>query len=264
MTDTAPASGVDLARAAFAAARAAAKNRPVQPQQKKPTRTRRATRSGDPMGLGSAITTMMTERGWEPPEAGGSIIDQWPTIAPELADKVHAVRFEHDTGTLHLRPVSDAYATRLRMYRPQIIRQIHDKTGHTAVRELRILAPGWTPDTVQQDREQPSPVPASESPAHTRATKSDRFRRTFEAHQAAKAVREPANPYIADAIERQNRVLADPRNREPETAFTDAVAELERASAPARVDRSDAVRRAALARKRQDDTGAHRRAFDVA
>src|SRR5690242_18971282 len=98
----------------------------------------------------------------------------------------------------------------------------------------------------------------------TRETASEGYRRTLEAHQAAKEDGETTNPYVVDAIERQDRALADLRNREPETAFTDAVAQLERLTAPT-LDRAEQIRRAAIARKRGGgDAAPVRRAFDVA
>ncbi|MFF8798149.1 hypothetical protein [Streptomyces globisporus] len=58
---------------------------------------------------------MVAERGWATPAAAatiaGSVIDQWPAIAPELAGKVEAVQFDAATGTLHLRPATPAYRT---------------------------------------------------------------------------------------------------------------------------------------------------------
>ncbi|MEU3707312.1 hypothetical protein AB0E82_34100 [Streptomyces anulatus] len=53
---------------------------------------------------------MLAERGWVTPAAAaataGSVIAQWSAIAPELAGKVEAVRFDTATRTLHLRPSS--------------------------------------------------------------------------------------------------------------------------------------------------------------
>lgn len=266
MTDTAPASGVDLARAALAAARANAKNVPAQPQRKKPTGRRTARTGGrDPMGLASAINAMMTERGWEAPEPGGSILDQWPTIAPELAGKVAAERFEHDTGILHLRPTSPAYATQLRLFQAQTLRRIQEKTGSRAVRGLRILAPGTTPNatgahTAGQD--QPTAA-APEAPVRTREMASPGYRATLEAALTHRPDKQPTNPYVAEALERQEAALR--ANRQPEAEHRDAQWELDRL-ATLEVDRSEAVRRAALAYKRQDKTGGQmpRRAFDVA
>ncbi|MFC9891488.1 DciA family protein [Streptomyces pilosus] len=245
-------SGIDLARAALAAARADAKTRPTQPQRKTRTTTSRRTRThGDPMGLGAAITAMMTERDWRPPEPGGSILDQWTTIAPELAGKVAAVRFEHDTGTLHLRPASPAYATQLRMHRPQILRRIHDKTGDQSVRDLRILPPGAASASDPVPAGEETTAPAPDAPVKTRETAHPGYRATLEAVYAHRPDRTPADPYVAEALARQEAALR--ASRQPEDEHRDAVWEVDRLTgdqaAPA-----DTIRRAALARARQQKT----------
>ncbi|MEU2228576.1 hypothetical protein [Streptomyces sp. NPDC018347] len=84
-------SGVDLARQALLAAREAAKKngagRATKPKRRTGTTLRRDGR--EPLGLGVAITMMMTERGLVAPAADGSVLAQWETIlaaaAPELA-----------------------------------------------------------------------------------------------------------------------------------------------------------------------------------
>lgn len=262
MNDTSPApSGVDMARAALAAARANAKHAPTQP--KKTVRNRRVARTGgrDPIGLASAITGMISERGWEPPETGGSILDQWATIAPELADKVHATRYEHDTGTLHLQPVSDAYATQLRMFRSQILRRIHDKTGNTTVRALRILPPG-TPARADTpaDTEQPAPEPA---PIRTRDDGCPGYQQTLSLSQAHRPDPNPTDPYLLRAMARQEEALR--AGRPPETEHRDAVWEADRLEQQER-DRSEAVRLAAIARKRAEGSSVQtpRRIFGAA
>jgi predicted nucleic acid-binding Zn ribbon protein len=266
VTDTQPASGVDLARAALAAAKAAAKDRPTQPQ-KKTTRTRRVARTGgrDPLALGSAITGMMTERGWEPPEAGGSILDQWPSIAPELADKVAAVRYEHDTGILHLRPASPAYATQLRMFRTALVRRIHETTGNRAVRDLKILAPGGA-GTAAPDPAEPNPAPAAEAPVRTRETASPGYRDTLAVALEHKPDRPPVNPYVEQAMRRQEAALR--AGRQPESEHREAVwAEADAAEAAGPEPGSlEASLRAAIAYKRREQAGLTqpRRAFDVA
>ncbi|MET8411120.1 hypothetical protein ABZV34_23965 [Streptomyces sp. NPDC005195] len=100
-------SGVDLARQALAAAREAAKKNGGRRQEKKPKRSRRqvAQRDGsEPLGLGTAITMMMTERGMVAPAAGSSLLAQFGDLlaaaAPELAGHVQAVTFDADTGRL--------------------------------------------------------------------------------------------------------------------------------------------------------------------
>jgi predicted nucleic acid-binding Zn ribbon protein len=266
MTEQPEPSGVDLARAALAAARANAKNVPAQPQRKKPTRTRVSRTGGrDPMGLATAITAMMTERGWEPPEPGGSIIDQWPTIAPELVGKVAAERFEHDTGILHLRPASPAYATQLRLHEAQTLRRIQEKTGSRSVRGLRILAPGGSPraagdDTAGQLEQLTAAAP--EAPVRTRDD-------GCPGYQDARAIvlehRPPhapeANPYVAEAMRRQEAALR--AGRQPEDEHRDAVWAQEAAS-PARGSVEESLARARAYARQQTAGRAPRRAFDVA
>jgi hypothetical protein len=248
MTDTAPASGADLARAALIRARQAAKTNPA-PQRKKPTK-QRTTRTGgrDPIGLATAITGMMGDRGWQPPETGGSILDQWPTIAPELADKVHAERFEHDTGILHLRPVSPAYATQLRMFQSQTLRRIHDKTGDRSVRALRILTPGTPtahPDTAAPEG-QASPEPA---PVRTRGDGCSGYQETLTMALTHRPERAPTDPYLLKAMARQERALR--AGRPSESEHREAVWEEDRLEQEER-RRREAVRLAAIARKRAE------------
>lgn len=64
---------------------------------------------------------MIAEPGPETGAAGGqtrrTVLSQWDTIAPELKGKVQAVRYDDATLTLHLRPCSPAYPTRLVLIR---------------------------------------------------------------------------------------------------------------------------------------------------
>ncbi|MEU3522202.1 hypothetical protein ABZ770_44460 [Streptomyces sp. NPDC006654] len=87
--------GVDLARQALAAAREAAKKNGGRTQKAKPKRSRTQVvqRDGrEPLGLGTAIIMMMTERGMVAPAADGSVLAQFGDIlaaaAPELAGHV--------------------------------------------------------------------------------------------------------------------------------------------------------------------------------
>lgn len=259
-------SGIDLARAALAAARANAKTRPTQAPRKK-TRSARssARRAGDPMGLGAAITGMMTERGWEPPEAGGSILDHWPTIAPELADKVAAVRFEHDTGTLHLRPATHTYATQLRLYQAQILTKVQQAPSGAMVRSLKILTTGAA-TSMQADTISDPEAPREPAPVRTRETASSGYRHVLALALDHRPAPPPVNPYIEEARQRQIAALraGRPTESEDREAFW-AQAEAEQ-SAIQQPGSSEASRRAALARKRQEQAGGQvpRRAFDVA
>ncbi|MFD3754750.1 hypothetical protein ACFWVT_31885 [Streptomyces cyaneofuscatus] len=96
MSETTTPTGADLARIALQTARAAAKSAP-QPKRTRTTTTRTQRSGGrDPLPFADALSRMVTERGWATPAAAatmaGSVIDQWPTIAPELAGKVEATQ----------------------------------------------------------------------------------------------------------------------------------------------------------------------------
>uniref|UniRef100_UPI003F4994DB hypothetical protein n=1 Tax=Streptomyces achromogenes TaxID=67255 RepID=UPI003F4994DB len=125
-------SGVDLARQALVAARETAKKNGTT-QTKKPTRRPGtvARRDGrEPLGLGTAIGMMTTERGMVAPAAGGSALAQFDDIlaaaAPELAGHVQAVKFDADTGRLDVAPDAPAYATQLRWSAPTLIAAAKD------------------------------------------------------------------------------------------------------------------------------------------
>ncbi|MFJ9968599.1 hypothetical protein [Streptomyces avermitilis] len=85
-------SGVDLAHQALAAARDAAKKNGTTRKKEKPKRrtgqvVRRDGR--EPLGLGSAISMMMTERGMVAPATGGSVLAQFgdmPRPCPNSPD----------------------------------------------------------------------------------------------------------------------------------------------------------------------------------
>lgn len=254
-------SGVDMARAALAQARAAAKTRPTEPKRKTRRSASASSRQvGDPMGLGAAISRMMNDRGWQAPEPGGSIIDQWPSIAPELAGKVVAERFEHDTGILHLRPASPAYATQLRLYREKTLQRIQERTSSRSVRDLRILAPGTAPGAPEPDTvghlEQTQV--AEPGPVRTRDDGCPGYQKTRTAALAHRPATPPADPYVLEAIARQEAALRAGRQPEPVSVEADTTA----GPAPGSLDESLARARAYA---RQERAGrAPRRAFDAA
>jgi predicted nucleic acid-binding Zn ribbon protein len=254
-------SGADLARAALAAARAHAKTQPTT-KAKKPTRkTVQRTGRRDPQGLSAVIGQMMDERGWEPPEEGGSILDQWPQIAPELADKVYATRFTHDTGILYLQPLSAAYATQLRMFQRQILARIWEKTGQSVVRALRILPPGATP-AADERPDVSAAAPVLPEPK-TRATASPGYQHALQAHLDHRPEHGPTDPYLIAAIARQDAALRAHRLPGDTT-----VRQLETPDEAAqRHKESERARQAALAFKRGEEKNGPapaRRAFDVA
>ncbi|MFM9373313.1 DciA family protein [Streptomyces sp. Da 82-17] len=264
MTDqTLEPSGVDMARAALAAARAAAKSKPAPTKKRTTKASARRSQSGrDPIVLGGAIERMMTEHGMDVPTAGGGLVEQWPTIAPELAQHVAAVRFDTETGLLHLRPTSPAYATQLRLLQAQVVKRIREKTGLTAVRGLRVLAPTAAPTrSAATEKEHPEPT-ANRAPVRTRETACDGYKAARDA--ISPRPKSKVASAVVEAISRQTELLRE--KREPDDAFRDALWEADRlASKQQPADRSEEVRRAALQQKRREGAGAlPRRAFDVA
>ncbi len=256
-------SGADLARIALQTARAAAKSAP--PPKRTRTTTTRTQRSGgrEPLPFADALSRMVAERGWATPAAAaataGSVIDQRPAIAPELAGKVEAVRFETTTGTLHLRPATPAYRTQLTLHQKQIIAKVNASVGPDTVRQLEILRPAaLTPPSdarAPASAAAPQPVAVSgELPA--RQETPDGYREAIAAHRATwNTTRQHSNPKVRAAAERQLRE----RLREPEENFADgrqALDELRaKAAAQQQVRPSDASQARALQRLAAERAG---------
>lgn len=263
ITTTPELSGVDLARVALQSAMAAAKNKPREKKARRVT-TKRADRGAgrDPITFADAIQRMVTERGWKTPVAGGSILDQWTDIAPELAGKVSAERFDADTGTLHLRPASDAYGTQLRLHQARIIATINKHMGDTLVEAIRALPVGapTCPTSVAAAADESTPTTrAPQMPASTEPRpRNPHYLATLAAAREHKP--EPiVNPDLTRVVEAQTEALL--RGREPETAFSEAMYQQEQAQAR---DAQEAARRrpslqaslhAARRRKRAEEAG---------
>ncbi|MDW8478405.1 DciA family protein [Streptomyces scabiei] len=182
-------SGVDLARQALAAAREGAKKNGGSTQKAKPKRSRTQVvrRNGrEPLGLGTAITMMMTERGMVAPAAGGSVLARFGDIlaaaAPELAGHVQAVAFDADTGRLDVAPEAPAYGTKLRWSTPKLIEAVNTTVPDANVRTLNVLTPtgkaGLTTAAADPDPRPTEPA----GPVHTRETASDGYHQALAAH----------------------------------------------------------------------------------
>lgn len=80
--------------------------RKEKPKRRTGTVVRRDGR--EPLGLGSAITMMMTKRGMAAPAASSSVLAQFDAIlaaaAPELTGHIQTVAFDADTGRLDVAP----------------------------------------------------------------------------------------------------------------------------------------------------------------
>ncbi|KIF05671.1 hypothetical protein PL81_12030 [Streptomyces sp. RSD-27] len=253
-TPQAPTSGVDLARQALAAARAAARQRGERPSGSRKAHRTRATRQQDgrePIGFQQLLANLITDRAWELPAAGGSLVDEWPAIATDLAGHVALAGYDAATGELAVRPVSAPYATAVRLRTRQLIDAANQAMGSaTAVRTIRILPPGRlaapprageasaTPPKAEAMLEEPYQVPAG-------------YQEAIAAHRQARAAWS-VNPAIQAAVERQIRDTA----REPEHLFADGQAEMVRLREQADRERARSSSYAlAVARARAEKAG---------
>lgn len=193
------ASGADLARVALHQAREAARQRGTQART--PRRTK-CVRTGvqqcdrrDPTGFAAVIQSLIAERAWDVPASGGSILDQWPDIAaevaPNLAAHVAALAFDSPAGRLDLRPDSPAYGTQLRLLTARIIDAVNQRAGKPVVREIRVL-PAGAPVTLASPESAMPARPAADStgPVKNRENASAGYRRTLE---VLLATRTPTN-----------------------------------------------------------------------
>jgi hypothetical protein len=263
MTDTPQLSGKDLARQALAAYKAASRTAPTTTPRARRKRTLRPGDGRDPVTLATAITGLGADLPLNAGLAGGTVLDQWPTLCPQYADTVQPVSYDEHTGRLDLRPASHAYAFQLRLLGGQLAKQINDKLGRAVVRTIRVLPVGAisiTPATPAPEQ------PRAEPPVKTWETAHPGYRETLDAALTHRLTRNPADPYTVEAIARQDQALR--ARRLPEDEHTEYLAErerLERLAGPA-PGSSEASRAAALAFKRRDAAGLTqpRTAFDVA
>lgn len=251
-------SGVDLARQALLAAREAAKKRGAtskKPKRRSGTALRRDGR--EPLGLGSAIGMMMTERGMVAPAAGGSVLARFDTIlgaaVPELAGRARAVAFDAETGRLEVVPDVAACGTQLRWSAPKLIEAANEAVPGANVRAVHVLAPAPVkagPVAVTGDLD---PQPTAPAVPVQRRTPPDGYRRAIEAHREA-AVPSRVDPGIADAVERQNAAMRELSRRafpEPPVVPDDAPAPIDQARLQRR--RQAAVTEAAALRRARDE-----------
>jgi predicted nucleic acid-binding Zn ribbon protein len=260
MSDTP--SGADLARQALARARSAAKTAPA-PKQRTPRRARREMGGGrDPRPLGSVVDGLAATEGWADSLGAGNLTDRWRELCPTVyADTTHPVGYDPDTATLTIRAASHTIAAGLRLAQLSLAKTINDKLGRAVVRRIRITIGTGMASAPELGEQIPARPAAPEAPVRTREDGCPGYQDVRAVVLEHRPERPPADPYVDQAMCRQESSLR--ANREPEPAFTDAVAELERLAAPA-VDRAEQIRRAAIARKRSGDTRTPRRAFDTA
>ena len=255
MTETPQLSGKDLARQALAAYKATARTAPTNPAKARRKSPTRRGRGRDPISFAAAIEGLGADLPLEAGVAGGSLLDRWADLCPQYAGCVEPAGYDEHTGRLDLRPASHAYATQLRMLGGQLAKQINDKLGRQVVRTIRVLPVGTLTTAVALPApEQTGP----QGPAKTREMACAGYRETLALAFEHRLERRPTDPYVEQAMRRQEAALR--ANRQPDPAE-----ELDRITAR-EADRSDTVRRAALARKRQEQASGDtpRRLFGAA
>jgi predicted nucleic acid-binding Zn ribbon protein len=155
--------GVDLARSALAAARAAARRRPVDGDPSRGTGRRgrgrgtggagRGGYSGagpdprDPQRFGTLVRRFLADRGWEATAATATVLARWEAlVGAEIAGHCQPVSLRD--GELTLAAESTAWATQLRLpaVRDTLLSRIRAELGPDVVRRIRVhgpTAPSW-------------------------------------------------------------------------------------------------------------------------
>ncbi|MFD8715391.1 DUF721 domain-containing protein [Streptomyces anulatus] len=254
MTTESEMSGVDLARQTLLAARETARKNGASRQKPKRRTTTAVRRDGrEPLGLGSAISMMMTERGMAAPAAGGSVLADFDTIlatvVPELTGRVQAVAFDAKTGRLDVVPDAPAARTKLRWSAPKLIATANERVSGANVRALHVLAPAPVKAGPTTTAAEPAPQPTAHATPMQRLDPPEGYREALAAHRATwTTTRQHTSPEIQAAAERQLR----DRLREPAEHFADgrqALKELRtKAAAQQQVRPSDVSRARALQR----------------
>lgn len=139
--------GIDLAKAALAAARAAATKQGVAARWSRPVkRVAASTRSGagpddrDPQPLGRSIERLLADHGWQTDAAVGGVIGRWAElVGPELA--AHCTPERYDQGQLEVLADSTAWATQLRYLAPDLVRRLNAELGHGVVTAVVVRGP---------------------------------------------------------------------------------------------------------------------------
>ncbi|MFD0404171.1 DciA family protein [Kitasatospora sp. NPDC127116] len=201
---------IDLARLALRRARADASKRPAS-AVKAPT-TGRATglrRGGlDPVGLGTALSDLMTQHAWQAPLAGRELLDLWPAAVGDLASHVTAVSFDHQTGQLEVRAESPAYATHVRALALVLVAKINQAQGETILRSIRVLSSYGTRPAEEPRRSVRYGEGAAQAPKiKTREDASPGYLRALAQLQASRPSA-PADSRTSPAVDRRIRTLA--------------------------------------------------------
>ena len=175
MSDEGPvdASGPDAVRSALNRARAAARERGAVPGSIPAGSRRRrrprddGARSGagpdarDPQLVGTALSRLVAERGWQEAVAVGGVIGRWDAVVgTEIAAHCRPETFED--GVLTVRADSTAWATQVRLLTAGLLRRLAEEVGEGTVTKVVVRGPSgpsW--------RRGPRVAPGSQGPGDT-------------------------------------------------------------------------------------------------
>ena len=139
--------GPDLARAALARARAAAREKGLSPGAPR-NRSRRVdpARSGsgpdgrDPVLFGAMIRRLVAERGWEETTTAAGVLANWDRlVGPEIAEHCQPTALVE--GVLELVAESSAWATQLRLLTRTMTARLTEQVGDGVVTSIVVRGP---------------------------------------------------------------------------------------------------------------------------
>lgn len=99
----------------------------------------------DPLGLGSVVKRLVSERGWSSPVAVGSVMAQWDVlVGANIA--AHCQPESFTETTLQVRCDSTSWATQLRLLSDSLVAKFDAELGSGVVTKIQVLgpvAPNW-------------------------------------------------------------------------------------------------------------------------
>ena len=142
-----PPDPLEAARASFARARRAARQKGLRPGSPASARRRQPVQESgtsrkdrDPLLVGAEVDRLVASRGWDAEVQVGSVVGRWPAIVgDQVAANVEVIAFE---GTvLTVRAGSSAWATQMRLLQSSILGRIEELVGVGVVTQIQIQGP---------------------------------------------------------------------------------------------------------------------------
>ncbi|TQE33124.1 DciA family protein [Streptomyces ipomoeae] len=230
------AAGADLARIALRQAKAAARARGAAPK-KIQRRSYRHTRGDgrDPLSLEKVMQQLVVDHGWERGKAGGDLVNRWPEILGERAQRWRADHFDEETRTLTVVCESDAWATTLRLTARQIVGEVNEAIGPGTLQAIKVTRTAGPSRRRRPEAEADvaEPVAPTSRWQPTGAEPTPTFRAALEQLRERNAARAAETPlprvdpytlrepeevhaearYLQEDLEEQARRRTDPRAR---------------------------------------------------